>query len=205
MIQGELWKFSNDFIWVARDGEKVSLTREVVAVELIRVLQKWIDQMPVETRILEPHEKAPDVEELNKLAPKSEWHRDFNGNPAGPWQLQHLVYLFDEKTAEKFTFATGTIGGSICVHELKDKVKLMRQLRGAGIYPVVSLSSHPFKTRAGMRKRPHFEIKRWISFGDSGPALPQPTAPLPLQDKSGVRVVEEPTLREEMNGDDIPF
>jgi hypothetical protein len=203
VIQGELWKFANEGHWINGSDEKITPTREVVVYELNRVLQKWIDKMPAETRFLEPHEKSPDIETLNTTAPKSEWSKDFNGNLQGPWQLQNIVYMFDRETMEKYTFATGTIGGSICVHELKDKVKMMRLLRGAGVYPVVSPSSRFMKTRFGGRNRPHLEIKRWISFGDAGPALPQ-TAPLPLQDKSGARVVEEPTLREELN-DSIDF
>ena len=87
------------------------------------------------------------------------------------------------------------------------------------------------KTRFGGRQRPHFVIKRWISFGPDGTAALPSASPPSLQapasasqqgpdrkaaadqrgkaqDKSGVvpsgvHVVEEPTLHEELN-DAIP-
>jgi len=37
---------------------------ELVAVDVARVVQKWINQITVETRILEPGERFPDIEEL---------------------------------------------------------------------------------------------------------------------------------------------
>jgi hypothetical protein len=86
-------------------------------------------------------------------------------------------------------------------------------------------------TRFGGRQRPHFQIKRWISFGPDGTAALPSASPPSLQgpalasqqgpdrkaaadqhgkarDKSGVvssgvHVVEEPTLHEELN-DAIP-
>jgi hypothetical protein len=78
-------------------------------------------------------------------------------------------------------------------------------------------------TRFGGRLRPHLQILKWVSLGgDGSPALPpgmpspllpspEPAAQAPLERKAeaktgsfGARIVEEPTLKEEM-GDDIPF
>jgi hypothetical protein len=83
-------------------------------------------------------------------------------------------------------------------------VKWLRTLQGPGNYPVVSLADKFMNTKFGGRQRPHFIIRNWISFGPDGmtplPA-PAPQGKLP----GGAHVVKEPTLREEMDGDKIPF
>jgi hypothetical protein len=234
VIQGTLVRFGNDGAWKDSDDEKIPEGLELVVNSIGRVVQKWINQSPVETTFLQPSEKCPDIEALNAACPKSEWGEDFNGNPRGPWQVQQVVYLVNLETMQKFTFPTSTTGGGIAIGELKDAVQLMRRYRGAGVYPVVRLTSRHMHTRFGGRERPFFQILRWISFDQSGgPALPPTTpgslpspgaaaqAPLepkaetqanpksmgkanPKTDKSGARVVEEPTLREELN-DSIDF
>jgi hypothetical protein len=219
VILGEKWQFTNDGIWVNADDVVISPDREVVVVDTARVLQKWIDQKPVETSFLASGEH-PDIEQLNEACPRSEWSEDLNGKPRGPWQLQNVVYMVDMSSMQRFTFPTGTVGGGICVGELKDAVRMMRKFRGPGVYPVVSPSSKVMKTRFGKRQRPHFVIKRWISFGPEGTAALPPASPPSLQPPapssqgvspaqsnnvmpSGTLVVEEPTLHEELN-DSLP-
>ncbi len=226
VIQGEKWSFSNEGTWLNSEDEEISPTREVVVVDIARVLQKWIDQAPVRdaTRFLAPGEKV-DVKQLNEDCPKSEWSEDLIGKPRGPWQIQSVVYMVDMQTMQRFTYPTSTVGGSIAVDELKDAVKLMRRFRGAGVYPIVSPAAKHMNTRFGGRQRPHFVIKRWISFGPEGTAALPPASPPSLQpppasppasprkattapdhlDKvlQGARIVEEPTLHEELN-DAIP-
>jgi hypothetical protein len=202
VIQGEKWSFSNEGTWVDADEEEILPTREVVVVDVARVLQKWIDQMPVRdaTRFLAPGEHV-DVEQLNEACPKSEWSEDLNGKPRGPWQLQNVCYLVDMETMQRFTYPTSTVGGGIALNDLKDAVKLMRRFKGPGIYPVVSPAAKHMSTRFGGRQRPHFIIKRWISFNPEGMAALPPASDKALP--SGAHVVEQPTLREELN-DDIP-
>ena len=209
VIQGAKIAFSNDGKWVNAEDEVLPAELEVVAVKIGRVLQKWIAQLPVdgETRFLEPREH-PDIEALNAACPQSEWSPDLNGKPRGPFQLQNVVYLVDMATMQKFTYPTGTVGGGICVHELKDAVQLMRQFRGPGVYPVVSLANTFMNTRFGGRQRPQFKILRWISFGPGGrcfrPRHRLHCSRLRSRITSGrprpggdVHVVEAPTLREE--------
>ena len=233
VIQGTLVRFGNDGSWKDSDDEKIPEGLELVVNSIGRVVQKWIDQSPVETTFLQPGEKCPDIEALNAACPKSEWGEDFNGNPRGPWQAQQVVYLVNLETMQKFMFPTSTTGGGIAIGELKDAVQLMRRYRGAGVYPVVRLTSRHMNTRYGGRDRPFFQILRWISFDQSGGLALPPTPPgslpspgaaaqAPLEskaeievkaentakaktDKSGARgVVEEPTLKEELN-DSIDF
>src|SRR6516162_6894080 len=168
IIQGNLVKFSNEAMWVTRDGDELSADLELVAVDVGRVVQKWQDQQPVDTIILQPHQKFPDVEEMNEKVPKEEWVEGPDGKPRGPWQAQHILYLLDLKTMDKFTFPTGTTGGRIAVGELRDKLVSMRQLRGPGVYPLVSLGDTFMKTKWGGRQRPHFQIVRWVRLGGEG-------------------------------------
>jgi hypothetical protein len=225
VIQGEKWKFNNEGDWVNDSDEVIPPTREVVVVDVTRVLQKWIDRMPVKgtTRFISFGERI-DTDALNEACPKSEWGEDPGGHEQGPWRIQAVVYMVDATTMARFTYTTNTAGGGIAIGDLRDAVKWMRKLKGPGIYPVVSLGDKHMNTRFGGRQRPHFVIKRWISFGPDGmtplpaPASPQggPGGTLPLASSqgklpkassalpSGTRSVEEPTLHEEMD-DGIPF
>src|SRR6516225_6620051 len=56
LIQGTLIKFTNEARWVTREGEELPAGLELAVVDVLRVVQKWKDQVPVETIILEPHQ-----------------------------------------------------------------------------------------------------------------------------------------------------
>jgi hypothetical protein len=216
VIKGTMLKFTNEAKWVTREGVEISPELELVPVNVGRVVQKWIDQVPVETITLDPGQKFPDIEQLNAETPKSEWAEGPDGKPRGPWQAQHIVYLLNPATMDRYCFPTGTVGGHICVRDLVDRIQWMRKFRGANVYPIVTLSSTFMKTRFGGRQRPHFEIKqRWIGFPGSktlAPASPAPLAPPntatetvpPEKEPTGAHTVEPPSLGEEM-GDSIPF
>jgi hypothetical protein len=195
VIQGAIVKFTNEAKWVARDGEELPPDLELVPVGVARVVQKWIDQEPVETVSLAAGQRFPDLDELNDQAPKDEWSEDFNGNPRGPWQKQSLVYLLDLQTMEKFTYATGTTGGGIAVRDLVERTNWMRKFRGANVYPIVTLTDVHMRTRFGGRQRPHFNIVRWVVFSDDGSVSAAPDSP----QLAAPKTVTEPTLKEEMN------
>ena len=204
VIQGTKWSFTNEGVWADPDDLVVPPTREVVVVDVARVVQKWIAQMPVETRFVPPGEPMPDIKALNDAAPKSEWTEDLNGKARGPWQSSHIAYMVDLATMERFTYPTSTIGGSVCIDDVVTATKLMRRLR-PGACPVVRPKSTFMNTRFGGRQRPFLEIVRWIKLDGSADvggqaALPAPTPPTP----QGVKEVTPPTVREELD-DDIPF
>jgi hypothetical protein len=212
IIRGGKLKFSNEAVWLVHD-EEVPPEREHIMVDVLRVVQKWVDQLPVEVRILDPGEKVPNVKALNDACPKSEWRKDFNGNLVGPWQFSYVVYLITTESLDKFTFPTGTAAGSVAVNEIVDKVKMMRGLRGLHVCPVVTLSDTFFPTRFGGRQRPHFDVQRWVQIGGDTPALPAPhpistmealAEPAKTELLPGIKTVTEPTLSEQM-GDEIPF
>jgi len=221
LIQGQLVKFTNEATWVTRGGEELSGTLELVAVNVTRVVQKWGDGQPIETRMLQPGEKFPNLEELNANVPQSEWREGPDGKLHGPWQAQYLVYLLNPDTAERFTYATGTIGGGIAVRDLVDRVSWMRKFRGEQVYAVVSPSTAPMKTRYGTRPRPHFVIMRWVGLSSEGalpptepPALSGPQTADPSTTKAttdnankksaGLKEVKPPSISEELN-DEINF
>jgi hypothetical protein len=209
VIKATAIRFTNEATWTNRDEDELPDDLELVVVDVDRVVQKWIDHRPVETRILEPGEKFPDIEQLNEAADRSEWSDGPDGKSRGPWQAQQVVYLLDLKTMDRFTFPTGTVGGQAAVSELVDKTKWMRKLRGAHVYPIIRLSDTFMPTRFGGRQRPHFEIKRWVSFAPDEKALPAPSESNTAMDHSTQKAPEQPrtvelvTLSEAMN-DEIP-
>jgi hypothetical protein len=204
VIQGTIVKFDNNSEWVTRSGEQLPPDLELIAVGLARIVQKWLDGMPAETRVLGPGEKFPDLDELNNAAPRSEWTDGLNGAPRGPWQRAHHVFLLDPTTMDKFTYTTSTVGGAIAVRELVDKTTWMRRYRGQSVYPVVALADVFMNTRFGGRQRPHFIVKRWVDLGGGGAtALPASPPPTPLVGR-GAATVEPVTLGEETD-DEIPF
>jgi hypothetical protein len=210
IIKGTAIRFTNEGSWTDRDEEELPDGLELVVVDVARVVQKWIDRLPVETRILEPGERFPDIEELNQNAPSSECSDGPDGKRRGPWQAQDVLYLLNLATMDRFTLPTGTVGGQIAVREVVDKIKWMRKLRGAHVYPIVRLSDTFMPTRFGGRQRPHFEIKRWVSFRPDEQALSAPprlsnsaSQPTAQSAPEQLRTVAPPTLTEEMN-DEIP-
>jgi hypothetical protein len=206
IIQGSLIKFSNEAMWVTRDGDELSADLELVAVDVGRVVQKWQDDRPVETIVLQPHQKFPDVEEMNEKIPRTEWVKGPDGQLRGPWQSQHILYLLDLKTMDKFTFPTSTTGGRIAIRDLRDKTMWMRRVkRDPNVCAVVLLSDTFMNTKWGGRQRPHFKIVHWVSLGsESGQveALPPPPQTTSQSD-SPLNEVKEPSLAEEMD-DEIP-
>jgi hypothetical protein len=219
IIQGSLVKFSNEAMWVTRDGDELPADLELVAVDVARIVQRWQDQEPVETIVLEPHQKFPDIEEMNEKVPRKDWVKGPDGQPRGPWQAQHVLYLLDAGPMDKYTFATGTTGGRIAIRELRDKLVWMRRLRGPNVYPVITLADKFMNTKYGGRQRPHFVIRRWVRLGGDGgevEALPPPPPPKTTHQaldefakpadkpaQQDLPLVTEPSLAEEMN-DEIP-
>ena len=212
IIQGTLSKFSAEGLWVDREGNEIPGDLELVAADVIRLVQKWQDQKPVETIILQPHQQFPDVEAMNEAVPRDEWEE----GPAGlhgPWQAQHLLYLVNLETMDKYSFPSSTIGGRIAIRDLRDRIMWMRRLKGNDVYAVVTLSRSWMNTKYGGRWRPTFNIKRWVRLGGSqaealppSPVTPPTPTAAPVQQvapQSSLPEVSEPSLKEDLN-DEIP-
>jgi hypothetical protein len=199
--------FSNEAEWLGSDDEPVPPDLVLCPLKIRRVYQKWIDQNPVETHFLEGGEKCPDLDVLNAECPKSEWSKDFSGNPRGPWQYQNLVRLKDLKSMQSYTYPTNTIGGNVAIAELKEATQTRRLLAGSeNIYALVKLTDTFMNTKFGGRQRPKFEIVGWAGFGSGDRALTGPK-PLPLLGDNSVAVEhdDDPRSDDDMKGDGIPF
>jgi hypothetical protein len=202
VIRGTCVKFTNEATWVTSDDEELPAELELIVVDIGRVVQRWKDGQPIETIVLAPGQKYPDVNALNEAVPKAEWTEGPDGKPRGPWQAQSIVYLLNGATMDRYTFPTGTTGGAIAVRDLVDRTNWMRRFRGPGVFPIVSLTDVFMRTRFGGRQRPHFDIKRWVKLGDDGTALP--AAETPLLPDQGAQEVKAPTAKE-ATGDSIPY
>jgi hypothetical protein len=223
-------RFTNTAQWLTSDDEPMP-DIEYAAAKILRTVVKWgVDSTkgPEETRILKPGEKYPDIAALNDSCPRTEWRTDMNGKLAGPWVAQHIVYLIDLETMGTFSWPTSTSGGAICVSDLVQRTNWMRRYRNEGVFPVVRCRSKHMATKYGGRERPHLEIEKWIELGSGGDTLPaaetpqQQALPAPVVEVNpqpapqaveqpvkkkrgrGVKIVTEPSLREELN-DEIPI
>ena len=165
IISGTIVKY-NAKSW-AVDGLPFPAERELVVFDVLRVVQHWRNQKPIETLPFDG--KRPDVKALNAEIPKSEWEIGLDGELREPWQLQHVVYLLDEKTGSKYTALNSTTGMRIAWEALVDRVKTFRKIHKAQVRPIIVLSWAPFKTQYGMRDRPEFEIKGWLGASEPEP------------------------------------
>jgi hypothetical protein len=195
-------KFNNDSTWTVHD-EPMPATREFVVVDVSRNVVRWPPDIsgggPLEVITLRANEPFPDVEQMNADTPKTEWRTDPAGNLRGPWQAQHVVHLLDPENMDRLNYPTSTIGGSVAVRELVDRVRWMRKFRAESVYPIVRLADKFMNTRFGGRQRPHFEIVRFVAFGGpegGGAALiDKPAEP---------KTVAPPSAAEAVN-DSIPY
>jgi hypothetical protein len=195
LVQGSIVKF-NDNVWSAKDGTDISSKTPLLALSTKTALQRWHQQMPVETIVKRGNEELPDVDELNEQIPESEWEKGIDGAPRPPWVKNRIVYLLDPKDASLFTFISGTVGARIAVDRLQDRVRWMRGLRGTRVVPLVTLGAKTMKTKFGQKMRPEFKIIDWRDLG----GVQTTTPAIEHIGKS----VEPPSLKEELN-DEIPW
>jgi hypothetical protein len=224
IIEGTRIKFTNDFRWVDGEDNELDPAMELVVTRIIRCVQKWINEEPVETRFLAANQPYPDFQALNDACPKPEWREAF-GQLRGPWQGETVLY-FSNVALDTFTFIapTRTTGSIRAVNELVRKITWMRTYRGADILAVVKLSSTHMPTQYGGRMRPHFIVRFVAPGGGTVEALPELPANRPrgaaamldhfaevippekprATATTGMKTVEEPSQAEELN-DTIPL
>jgi hypothetical protein len=145
----------------------------MLVIRVNEVLQRWTDNLPevIDTKPL------PDPEVLNKAIPIEEWEIGLDDKPRPPWSHTVVVYFVNLGTGEFYTYTAATYGGHVAFEQLNDAVLAMRMLRGEKVMPLVALFERPFKTKRGLKTRPHFQIVDWKTPG--GPAA-LPTEPLTL-------------------------
>jgi|SRR5262245_13839473 len=211
IIQGEPIKYTNESVWVDRAGRPLPPELELIVAKVKRYAVKWGNKEgdpPLVNNLIPDGKKFPDIKALNEACP-NEWRERF-GQLKGPWEAQHVVYLFDPRTMNKFTWPTSTSGGHVCVTDIVEKTNMMREYtKQPRCYAVVKLRSAPWVKKYN-RQRPHLEVQRYVTFGDGGEMLPVadtpkiagPTSaaePLP-----GMKTVTPPTGKQATK-DEIPF
>jgi hypothetical protein len=155
LIRGLLVKWDADGGWRDRDGMPPPTL--LLVVSLGEVLQRWKDKV-ADTITEKP---LPDPELLNSTIPVSEWELGMDDRPRPPWQHVVIVYLVNPASAEFYTYMNSTIGAHMAWDALREQVAIMRMLRGVRVLPVVQPTERPFKTKFGMKTRPHFQVLEW--------------------------------------------
>jgi hypothetical protein len=191
LIQGEILRCV-DGRWSLKDDTELPLGTRLVVLATTEAVQRWEDQLPAETIVKQPGQPLPDINELNEAIPQKKWEKGLDGKPRAPWVKQHVAYLIDPVDASTYTFIKSTTGARIAVERLRDKVKLMRVLRGNKVVPLVELSTKSMKTQFGQKLRPDFKIIDWRNLGEQASAVEQIGQP-----------VKPVTTKEEFN-DEIP-
>jgi hypothetical protein len=199
LIRGEIAK-AVDGIWSIKNGGNFPPKTQLLALSTATALQHWQDGLPVETIVKTPGKPFPSVAKLNEAIPANTWELGIDDKPRPPWVLVEAVYLLDPKTAAIYTHINSTVGTSIAVRNLRDKVKMMRMLRNSKVVPLVELDSRPMPTKRGIKMRPEFTIIEWLDFATT--TVPVPETAKPMIEHMG-QPVEEPTLSEILD-DGIP-
>jgi hypothetical protein len=127
------------------------------------------------------------VDEMNSRIPEKDWPRDLNNNPTEPFKVFEDIGLVDQHDASAYMFSNCTVGMRIAAEKLDSQIRNMRKIRGANVFPIVTVESVLMKTKFGSKARPSFNVVRWV--GDEGPVL---------------KSVKEPTASEIVN-DWVPW
>jgi len=217
VIQGTLLKCVDGKWSRAKERLLVPEGTKLLALSTLQSIVRFHKDGKAETIVKRRDQPLPDIDALNAEIPQEEWQTGLDGKPRPPWGPQHVVYLIDPRTAERFTYANGTHGARRAVGDLKDAVKWMRVMRCDNVVPLVELSNAPMPTKFGGKLRPAFKIVDWREFGgraQSAPA-PEPTPPRldgPAETKyaeakgrsSALKPIESVTTSEALD-DEVPF
>jgi hypothetical protein len=203
LIHGSLLKCV-DGRWSTQDVPDMT-GHQLLALSTAKAIQRWQNKEP--EIIVDSGTGLPDVDELNATIPRTQWELGLDGQPRPPWQREYAVYLLDVSDASIYTFANGTVGARIAWERLVDRVSWMRALRGAAVFPLITLDSRPMKTQFGTKLRPEFSITDWRDLGSTGNPALESTPQRAIEGKTAAPVgkpVKAPTTAETLD-DDIPF
>jgi hypothetical protein len=108
---------------------------------------------------------------------ESKWRNGPNG-PSDPYVDIWALFCANSDAGAESTFVTSTAGGFIAVEILVEEIRKKRR-REVDAYPLVRLEGTTFKTRYGVKKRPHFAIVGWVFPGGEREPAAVPEAPAP--------------------------
>jgi hypothetical protein len=209
LIKGLFIKFL-DGRWLDRNNEPLRPGLKVLALKTVQAVQRWQNNVTIQTIIEPPGNPLQDLEQLNADVPRESWEINrYTNAPKAPWARSFGAYLLDIWTPELLTFANGTVGATNAVTSLRDKMIIMRALRGEDVLPMVGLSSRTMKTKHGPKLAPAFQILSWHRFNIGAVHHPNPgTANAPgletVDSPIDLETVDQPNPAEELR-DENPF
>jgi hypothetical protein len=157
------------------DGQPFPDDRPLIVQDIAKVAQYWKGGSP-ESVFVGPDQPV-DIDQLNANIPVADWEIGLDGAPRPPWQMNHVVYLIDERDGSTYTMLNSTVGMRIAYENLRDKVKMMRALRKTRVTPVVTIGSTIMKTKFGAKARPEFHVVEWKGLADDRQPLLKSIAP----------------------------
>jgi hypothetical protein len=190
-----------------RDGEGNAIPRDkpFICLGTAEVVQHFEDGMPVkdDTYVRTPTDPLPDINARNAEIPQDQWDIGINGEPRPPWSHSYAAYLLDPMDASIHTYINNTGGAHAGIRLLNDRVKWMRALRGARVFPIATLGSR-LHSKKFNKLGPSFIIGGWRELGGGRPSEGGPKqlgAQHPV--KQIGKSINEPTLAEILD-DDLP-
>src|SRR5262249_15889402 len=156
-------------------------------------------------RILAPNEKFPDIDALNKEAPKSEWITGPDGKPCGPYQNQSVLYFMGMTEAtERYVFAGTANRDHVAIEQLTSTINWRRRTTRKFVYAVIGFSDVLWSKKWGLQ-RAYFVPVRWVEPNIESVAAATvktieeaatPAASTQQTDEQlGLKSVAEPTLK----------
>jgi hypothetical protein len=100
---------STQHLWFLREDGSVFPRGPYYAPDCWEENIKWVEKQPVDRVRKQPGESLPDIAELNKQCPKSEWSPDFNDVLQGPWRHTWNVGLVSPEDGD-ISSATQRLG-----------------------------------------------------------------------------------------------
>jgi hypothetical protein len=193
-IRGQMIKY-NDGLYIVDKTQQLP-EEPLVAVGTTMAWVKWEDGKPIEHRVTVAGQIHPDRDDLPDQD-DSLWPPGVDGKPADPWKDTRYLYFVNPRTGADYTFVTDSYGGRRAVGNLKSKINNVR-MAYPGAAPVIKLTTAPFKTQYGMKKRPEFEVVGWRNSDGDGSLATKPNDAPP-------KLVERLATKQPEFEDEVPF
>jgi hypothetical protein len=215
IIHGDIFSCV-DGNWTDGEGKDIPLDKPFICLGIAQVVQRFENGMPVQDDVYIRTAAGwlyrgtisacpPDIDELNAKIPQDQWGLDIDGKPTRPpWSHSYVAYLLDPVDASIHTYINNTSGAERGVQLLNDRVRWMRALRGARVFPVVTLGKR-LHSKKYNKFGPNFIVLNFRELGGGAPAEngPKQIGPQDPIKQIGKRV-DEPTTAEILD-DEIPF
>src|SRR5262249_51793331 len=167
----------------------------------IRTAASWVYRGMISTC-------PPDIDDLNAKIPQDQWGLGIDGTLSRPpWSHSYAAYLLDPMDPSIHRYINDTGGAEKGIRLLNDRVKWMRALRGARVFPVVTLGKRRHSKKYN-KFGPNFIV---LNFRELGGGTPTENPPHQLEQlapqsdpvKQIGKAVDDPRWSEILD-DDLP-